>query len=239
MENTEFDKVIAVNVDVQNDFCPGGSLAVTEGNLVVPPLNKVNDWVRANNGNVIFTADWHPRQTAHFAEFGGPWPPHCVRYTTGAAFNKDLLIAADDNIALKGTGKVDDGYSGWYARLTDDSPLYRAEQLLVGGGGWTDGGITAVGEAVLNETARNNRAAVVVGGLATDYCVKATVLDALEARTKAEITPEKLGIFVLRDAIRAVNIEPGDGGKALAEMEAAGAIVLTSAEVVNGALQVA
>lgn len=238
-----YNKVFAVNVDVQNDFCPGGALGVNEGDMVIPPLNAVNDWVRQQNGSVIFTADWHPRNTAHFAEFGGPWPPHCVQYTAGAAFNNLLVVKEEDTVALKGTGKLDDGYSGWFAEMNKESPLYKLGDLLIGGGGLRNADVTQVGEAVMDVKRTNESRAVIIGGLATDYCVKATVLDALAAREKISERGFRLGsnlaVYVIRDAIRAVDINEGDGDDAIAEMEAAGAVMITSDEVVNGALKVA
>ncbi len=233
MKNIEtYDKVIAINVDVQNDFCPDGALAVADGNAVVEPLNNVNDWARDNDGSVIFTADWHPRETAHFATNGGPWPEHCVRYTAGAAFHNDLRVRDQDTVALKGTGTKDDGYSGWSARLTHDSPLYRSP---------TDrnDGIFNVQSIVLDavdlfaETSK--RVAMVVGGLATDYCVKATVLDALKrAQEVKERYAARIGVFVLEDAIRAVDVAPGDGARAIEEMKAAGAIFTTADKLLGG-----
>lgn len=233
-----YNKVVSINVDVQNDFCPEGALAVTNGDLVVPPLNAVNRWVRAQNGEVIFTADWHPRQTAHFAEFGGPWPPHCIRHTAGAAFHDDLMVEDIDSIARKGMGDIDDGYSGWFAQLDPGSPLRRSGELLAGGGGITTPDVKKVGEAILDRD-MGRRTAVIIGGLATDYCVKATVLDALTSKAEAQTRGINLGIYVVRDAIQAVDINKGDGEDAIAEMTAAGAVLLTSKEILDGALQVA
>lgn len=228
-----YDKVMAINVDVQNDFCPGGALGVNNGDEVVTPLNKVNEWVRNHNGPVVFTADWHPRQTAHFQEYGGPWPPHCIRYTAGAALHNNLYVGDKDTVALKGMSGRDDGYSGWFARLLPDSPLYR----------WGDGRysmeIESVGEAVVEaaNSYRKNRlsVAVLIGGLATDYCVRATVLDALKraGEINTRHSPAKIGVYVLRDAIRAVNIDPLDGDKAIEAMRAAGAQFVSSQEVVR------
>lgn len=222
-----YEQIVAINVDVQNDFCPGGALAVNEGDLVVPPLNQVNEFVREQDGDVIFTADWHPRKTAHFIEGGGPWPPHCVRFTAGAAFHNNLVIEPVDTVALKGTGTVDDGYSGWGAEFDEESQLYEEGQLLYGGGGLATETIFAVGQAVEN-MARQRKVAVVIGGLATDYCVKATVMDALNANV------DNLDVYVLEDAIRAVDVEPGDGDRAITEMKEAGAKFVTSDQLING-----
>lgn len=234
MKNIEvYDQVIAVNVDVQNDFCPGGALAVADGDTVVDPLNKVNDWVRGNNGSVVFTGDWHPRETAHFLAGGGPWPVHCVRYTAGAAFHNELRVGDKDTVALKGTGIYDDGYSGWFAKLTTDSPLYRRGDDL------HDLGIESVEDLVIEASGAlaktKRKVAVVIGGLATDYCVKATVLDALKrTREFNENQAARIGVFVLEDAIRAVDVAPGDGARAIEEMKAAGAIFTTAEKLLNG-----
>ncbi len=234
MKNVEtFDEVIAINVDVQNDFCPGGALAVAEGDMVVEPLNKVNDWVRDQDGKVIFTGDWHPRETAHFANNGGPWPAHCVRYTAGAAFHDDLKVTDNDTVALKGTGTKDDGYSGWFAAFGAESPIYRTYTEK-------DDGVSSVQAAILEAVwlykENQRKVAVVIGGLATDYCVKATVLDALKGAKSAERYAAKIGIFVLEDAIRAVDVNPGDGDRAVDEMKAAGAVFTTAEELLSGKL---
>jgi len=228
-----YDKVMAINVDVQNDFCPGGKLGVTEGNLVVPILNKVNRWVRKNEGHVVFTGDWHPKGSKHFKEQGGPWDEHCIQYTAGAAFPDELELLRFDTVAYKGTGMEDDGYSGWQAGLTHDSPLYAVNT------GRISGYAESVKEAVEEEAnvygVKRKRIALLIGGLATDYCVKATVLDALKRDDQLkERSGSQIGVFVLSDAIRAVDIEPGDGNKAIKEMKAAGAIFVTSQEVLDG-----
>lgn len=237
MTNLErYDRVYAINVDIQNDFCPGGALGVDEGDQVVPVMNQVNQWVRDNNGEVIFTADWHPRKTVHFAEYGGPWPPHCIQHTAGAAFPDDLLIEKGDTVAKKGMNDRDDGYSGFTASLGQDSRLY----LNSGGRYGID--IFSVAEAVRNEvriwSEAQKKVAVVIGGLATDYCVKATVMDALGDREDwyADKYQPNIGVFVVKEAIRAVNVNPGDGDKAIAEMKAAGAVFIDADELVNDQL---
>jgi nicotinamidase/pyrazinamidase len=170
-------------VDVQNDFCPGGSLAVKDGDKVVEPLNRhIRNFLDASD-LVIKSRDWHPKTTKHFAQFGGTWPPHCVQNTYGAKFHPDLID--DPRIIIVSTGLDDsDGYSAF-----DETEL---EQILKA---------NDVGE-------------VWIGGLATDYCVKHTVLDALEKGFKVK---------AIRDAMRAVNLDPDDGEAALREMATAGA----------------
>lgn len=221
-----YQNVFAVNVDIQNDFCPGGSLAVNEGDQVVPIMNRVNKWTRSSGGDVVLTADWHPPETYHFVEYGGPWITHCVRFTIGAAFHEGLQIKADDTVALKGTGNMDDGYSGWFAEFNKDSPLYKSPEEMTLSGRKKADAITTVGEAVL----ATPNTALVIGGLATDYCVKATVLDAIREVKERDAS---IGIFVVRDAIRAVNIQPDDGANAIEEMRAAGAVFVTSNDLVN------
>jgi nicotinamidase/pyrazinamidase len=180
-----------VVVDVQNDFAdPAGSLAVKDAAPVVGAANEAAAAVRAAGGLVAYTADWHPAHTPHFAQDGGIWPVHCVGGSWGAAFHPDLLV--DGPVVRKGTSG-EDGYSGFTVR----DPA---------------SGLTTPTElgALLRASGIDR---VVVCGLATDYCVKATALDAVELG---------FATAVLTDAIRAVDLAPGDGQRALDEMAAAG-----------------
>lgn len=179
-------------VDVQNDFAdPAGSLYVSGGEAVVPVINAEIAQAQAAGASVIYTRDWHPPHTPHFRPDGGPWPVHCVRGTWGAAFHPALVVAGP--VVSKGCGG-EDGYSGFSVRdpqsgagqATELDALLRAR------------GITTV----------------VVAGLATDYCVRATALDALALDYR---------VVVLTAAVRAVNLAPGDGARALAQLTAAGA----------------
>jgi nicotinamidase/pyrazinamidase len=184
-----------VVVDVQNDFAsPGGSLYVKGGEQVVPVIDREVERARAAGAPVFYTADWHPGSTPHFDKDGGIWPVHCVAETWGAAFHPDLVVAGP--VIRKGSNG-EDGYSGFTMR----DPVS--------------------GETVPTELPRLLEAAgierVVVAGLATDYCVKATVLDALA---------RGLSTTVLAEAIRAVDLEPGDGERAIEQMRAAGAEVV-------------
>lgn len=174
-------------VDVQNDFCPGGSLAVGHGDEVVAPLNRlINEFL--DRGEPVYkTRDWHPGKTKHFQAFGGTWPVHCVQETHGAEFHRDLSDDPRVNIVSKGTNESADGYSGFDG--TNLAQLLREEGV--------------------NE--------VWVGGLATDYCVKHTVLDALR---------EGFAVKALADAMRAVNVNPDDGARAIDEMRTAGAEIV-------------
>ena len=176
-------------VDVQNDLCPGGTLAVPEGDAVVPVLNAYLARAAAAGMPIFASRDWHPPRTAHFAAFGGPWPEHCVQGTPGAAFHPDLRLPTSAQIVTKGTSQDDTGYSAFDGLLPDGRDLATALRAA---------GVTRV----------------LVGGLATDYCVRATVLSAREAGFAA---------VWLRDASRPVEVQPGDGARAEAEMLAAGA----------------
>ena len=180
-------------VDVQNDFCPGGTLAVAHGDEVVEPLNRLIDEFLARGAPVFKTRDWHPPTTKHFAKFGGTWPVHCVQNTKGAQFHPQLKDDPRIHIISKGLGDTD-CYSGFDETDLDD------------------------------QLRQNGVEEVLVGGLTTDYCVKNTVLDALKNgyRVKA-----------LEDAIRAVDLQPGDGERAIEEMRAAGAEVVASKSTAN------
>jgi nicotinamidase/pyrazinamidase len=182
-----------VIVDVQNDFCPGGSLGVPEGDRVIPPPNEaIRKFTRA--GAAIFvTRDWHPEKTKHFKDGGGIWPNHCVQGTKGAEFHRDLALPKEAVVVSKGMDPNADAYSAFQAEDPDGMPF----------------------SASLGERGSQR---LFVGGLATDYCVKATVLDALH---------EGFEVVVLEDAVRAVDVNPGDGEKALAEMKARGATFVT------------
>ena len=192
---TSYDPSAALCVvDVQNDFAdPSGSLYVTGGESVVPFANQEIDRARKAGALVVYTQDWHPPDTPHFAKDGGVWPVHCVRDTPGAAFHRDLIV--DGPVVRKGTGG-EDGYSGFTVADPVDgerSPTELAALLK-------ERGITRL----------------IVAGLATDYCVKATTLDAVSYGFEA---------VALRRGIRAVELEKGDGDRAIAEMLDAGVTV--------------
>ena len=178
-----------VVVDVQNDFCPGGALAVERGDEVVPALNRYAERFARAGAPVFASRDWHPARTTHFLEWGGVWPPHCVQGTRGAEFHPGLRLPGSATVISKGMDPNEDAYSCFQARDASGQPF---ATLLA---------------------ARSIRR-LFVGGLATDYCVKATALDALRAGFE---------VVVLEDAIRAVNLTPGDDRRALDEMTGAGA----------------
>ncbi|SRR6266496_1549746 len=180
------NKSALIIVDVQNDFCPGGALAVARGDEVVAPLNKLIKEFLERGAPVFKTRDWHPAQTKHFAEYGGTWPVHCVQGTWGAEFHPTLIDDPRIQVISKGLGD-EDSYSAF-----DGTDL--ASQLR-----------------------KLGVEKVLVGGLATDYCVKNTVLDALK---------EGFAVKALIDAMRPVDLKPGDGDQAIEEMRAAGVVIV-------------
>jgi len=182
-----------VAVDVQNDFAdPDGSLAVGGAEAALPAINRAIEEAANAGGLVVATQDWHPPSTPHFAKDGGVWPVHCVMETWGADIHPDLVLPPGAPIIRKGSNG-EDGYSGFTMR----DPVSGAEQ--------TTG---------LDDLFRHKGIArVVVCGLATDYCVKATAIDA--ARLGYEVE-------VVSDGIAAVDLEPGDGERALAAMADSG-----------------
>jgi len=179
---------------VQVDFCPGGALAVKEGDRVVSGLNRVIEAFEHSDLPIFFTRDWHPADHISFRSRGGTWPPHCVQGTPGAEFHKGLQIPRRAVIMSKGSSRDAEAYSGFQG--TD------LEQRLRGLG---------VDEIFL-------------GGLATDYCVRESALDARRAG---------FSVTVIEDCTRAVDAKPGDGERALAEMRMAGAKLSTSFGVVR------
>ena len=181
-------KQALIVVDVQNDFCPGGTLAVPHGDEVIEPLNRQIDQFLEHGAPVYKSRDWHSPTAKHFAAYGGTWPVHCVQNTEGAEFHPALREDPRITVISKGQGDAD-GYSAF-----DHTDL--ASQLHQQG---------------VEE--------VVVGGLATDYCVKHTVLDALKHGFK---------VAALENAMRAVELQPGDGDRAIDEMRNAGAEIVST-----------
>jgi nicotinamidase/pyrazinamidase len=181
-------KQALIVVDVQNDFCPGGTLAVAHGDKVVEPLNEQIDEFLERGAPVYKSRDWHPATTKHFEAHGGTWPVHCVQNTKGAEFHPALRDDPRITVVSKGLGDTD-CYSAF-----DETDL-----------------VSQLREQGVEE--------VVVGGLATDYCVKNTVLDALKHGFKVKL---------LENATRAVDLQPGDGDRAIEEMRAAGAEIVST-----------
>ena len=184
----EIDKHTAlVVVDVQKDFCPGGALAVREGDKVVPVLNKYVEKFRKADSPIIYTRDWHPSSHSSFRDQGGPWPQHCIRNTQGAKFHPDLAKPRPEEIVSK-ADKKDEAYSFFQGTELAGKLRQRGIRRLL------------------------------VGGLATDYCVKETVLDGLKYGFE---------VYHLDDASRGVNVKPDDTERALQEMTAKGAKRIT------------
>ncbi len=186
----EHDALIIV--DLQNDFLPGGALGVPDGDAVIAPLNACIAKFNQAGAPIFATRDWHPADHCSFRARGGPWPPHCIANTRGAAFAPKLTLPEDAVVISKASSSDADAYSGF-----DHTDL--AAQL----------------------TARGCER-VFIAGLATDYCVRATALDALRAG---------LQTVVLEDGVRAVNVKPTDGASALAELQSRGARVARSSEL--------
>ena len=174
--------------DIQNDFLPGGSLAVAGGDEVVPVLNRYIDAFVAQGLPVYATRDWHPAGHCSFYPQGGPWPVHCVQGTPGGAFSAALTLPPDTTVISKATLQDQEAYSSFQG--TDLGDRLRAAGIR----------------------------RLFIGGLTTDYCVLNSVKDA-----------RRLGfeVFVLADAIRAVDVQPGDGKRAEEEMASAGARFIT------------
>lgn len=166
-------------VDPQNDFLPGGSLAVPDGNRIFDPINRLMPIFPL----VIASRDWHPRNHAYFQAYGGPWPFHCIAGTPGAEFSPLLDVAEIDEVVSKGTDPHTDGYSAFAS--------------------------TALAERLHAHGVRR----IFVCGIATDYCVKRTTLDAREAGFDA---------VVVTDAVAAINLSPGDEARAFDEMRDSG-----------------
>ena len=171
-------------IDVQNDFLPGGSLAVPDGDAIIVPLNSVIATFQEAGLPIFATRDWHPANHCSFLENGGSWPVHCVRGTAGAAFAPTLALPSDTVIISKDVQPAINSYSGF-------------------------------AETSLQEQLRSQRIVrLFVGGLATDYCVLNTVKDALAAGFQ---------VLVIEETIRAVNVHPDDGPRAIATMRDLGA----------------
>ncbi len=174
-------------VDPQNDFCPGGALAVPDGDRIFPNVNRL----MAHFEHVFATQDWHPEDHSSFRQQGGPWPVHCVQGSRGAAFHPALRQDRIETVVRKGTDRETDGYSGFAG-----TNLAERLRLL-------------------------NVDRVVLCGLATDYCVRETALEAIR---------QGFRVALVSDAIAAVNVDPDDGRQALEAMRAAGAEIVTTNE---------
>jgi nicotinamidase/pyrazinamidase len=174
---------------VQNDFCPGGGLPVPEGDKIVPALNKYIKIFSKKNLPIFASRDWHPKESKHFKQFGGPWPKHCIQNTKGARFHPDLKLPKETIILSKGMDPSKDSYSAFQAFDSNGTEFLGLLKVL---------GVSEL----------------FIGGLATDYCVKSSVLDALKFGFKVKL---------LIDAIKGVNIKPKDSEDAIEEMISRGA----------------
>jgi nicotinamidase/pyrazinamidase len=181
-------------VDVQNDFCPGGALAAPGGDAIVPVLNRYLADARGHGMAIYASRDWHPPTTTHFLEQGGRWPPHCIEDTSGAAFHADLALPPEAIVISKGDRTDREGYSAFDGHTAEGCSL--ADDLRGRG----------IGE-------------LFVGGIATDYCVKESVMDALK---------QGFRVTVLADAVTGIDVKPGDAQRALDVMRGAGAQIATS-----------
>ena len=184
-------------VDVQRDFWPDGALAVPNGDRVVPVLNQILRAAHARRLTVYATRAWPPSDSSHFLGGGGAWPVHCVAGSPGARFHPDLRLPGGTLIVSKGIDADSDGYSAFEGCLDD-------------------------GTMLADDLRRRGVTHLVIGGLATDYCVRHSVLDAIRGGWR---------VTLVTDAIAAVELTPNDGEQALAEMRAAGAELKTSAEL--------
>ncbi|HEY1481809.1 MAG TPA: isochorismatase family protein [Candidatus Acidoferrum sp.] len=180
-------KSALIVVDVQRDFCEGGALAAADTLSLLEPLKKNIDTARRSGAAIVYTQDWHPAEHSSFRVNGGPWPIHCVGGTAGAELMAPLLAKEGDIVVHKGVGVDGAGYSGF-----EETGL--AEQLR-------ELGVERV----------------YVSGIATEYCVRATALDALK---------EGFETFVIRDLVRAV--QPNETTKVIQELSDAGAKIITA-----------
>ena len=176
-------------VDMQNDFCPGGALAVPQGDKIAPVINKYIRIFAKKKLPIFASRDWHPVRTKHFKDFGGLWPVHCLQSSRGAAFHPDLKLPQEAILLYKGMDPEEDCYSSFSAQDLSGQPLFKLLKIM------------AIKE-------------VYIAGLATDYCVKFTAIDALKHSFKVKI---------LTDAIKGVDLKPNDSAKAIKKITKMGA----------------
>jgi len=183
-------------VDIQNDFCPGGALAVPGGDTIIPVVNRLSPLFRS----IIATMDWHPADHCSFKDQGGRWPPHCIQNTRGASLHPAVDVSRISRYVRKATSRDRDEYSEF-------------------------GGVDEQNRSLDEILKEAGIATLYVAGLATDYCVRATVLDGL-----------RLGyvVYAITDAMRPVEVNAGDGDRTLREMTEAGARLITSVEILAG-----
>ncbi|PIQ89583.1 MAG: nicotinamidase [Candidatus Omnitrophica bacterium CG11_big_fil_rev_8_21_14_0_20_42_13] len=183
--------------DVQNDFCPGGKLGISDGDKIIPAINKYIKEFSKNKLPIFISRDWHPKKTKHFKKFGGVWPAHCVQNTKGAEFHAKLKFPKEAIIISKGMDPEKDSYSAFDA--VDSNGCEFDNLLRIFG--------------IKN---------LFVGGLATDYCVKNSAIDALKKGFK---------VLLLVDAVKGVNLKPNDSDEAIDEMVRRGARKISFADL--------
>jgi len=188
----KFKKALVI-VDVQNDFCPGGALGVPEGDKIVPVINKYIKIFSKKKLPIFATRDWHPVRTKHFKDFGGIWPVHCIQNARGAAFHPKLKLPKEAIFLYKGMDPEKDSYSSFHA-----------EDIS--------------GMKFLNILKRLGIKEIYIAGLATDYCIKYSAIDALKNGFK---------VNVLMDAIKGVNLKPKDSENAIKKIVKMGAKKIT------------
>ena len=181
-------------VDVQRDFCPGGALPVAGGDKIIPAINELVRAFERAGLPIFFTRDWHPKDHVSFRANGGPWPPHCVRNTPGAGFHPSLAVPEDAEVIDKGTLRAEDAYSGFQGTVL----ARRLHGLHV--------------------------KQIFVAGLATDYCVKNTVLDG---------AAQGFETYVITDCVKGVNLKRTDSATAQRTMLSRGAKPTTSRRLVK------
>ncbi len=182
-------------VDVQNDFCPGGKLAVRKGDQIISPLNDAIKIFRQYHYPIIASRDWHPKKTSHFEKFGGNWPQHCIRNTKGARFHPHLCLPPETIIISKGMNPEQDSYSAFHGKDANGHSL---------------------GDLLNQKDIQE----LFIAGIATDYCVKHSALDALKKGFK---------VYLLSNAVKGVRLK--DSMQALREMQQAGAVRLTGRQL--------
>jgi nicotinamidase/pyrazinamidase len=187
-----FDALIVV--DMQNDFMPGGALPVPNALTIIPTINRYVELFEKVNATIVFTRDWHPKNHASFKSRGGPWPPHCIQNTYGAELHPDLMVPKSAVIISKAFKEDEEAYSGFK-------------------------GIELESKKDLNSILRSREVKrVFVSGVATEYCVKATALDAVDLGYQ---------VFLLVDAVKGINQPPGSEEQAVNEMLAKGVVAIT------------
>ena len=182
-----------IAVDIQNDFCPGGALPVPDGDKVVSVMNLYIKKFSEMGLHIYFTRDWHPLNHVSFKTAGGIWPEHCVQYTHGAELRRGLIIPEKSVIIGKGTAPDKDAYSAFQ------------------------------GTTLKTQLRKDNIKRLFIGGLATDYCVRSTVLDALHAGFE---------VIFLSDASKGVDVNPGDSERAIDDMLKAGAVSVAYDDII-------